>query len=106
MELENEHSTLVEKINQTVSAFDEAVYDLRREKIKLDSDLKTAELRMLTFFEELSLLKEFQKKDTSLAARMEKTKKEKTNQKKINKNFHYLFLNVFITCRGTGLLCV
>jgi cilia- and flagella-associated protein 44 len=79
MELENEHSTLVEKINQTVSAFDEAVYDLRREKIKLDSDLKTAELRMLTFFEELSLLKEFQKKDTSLAARMEKTKKEKTD---------------------------
>ena len=70
----HEHSVLLEKINQTVNAFDEAVFDLRREKIKLDADLKSAEMRMLTFFEELNLLKVFAKKDTQLSNRLEKAK--------------------------------
>ena len=74
----HEHSVLQEKINQTVNAFDEAVFDLRREKIKLDVDLKSAEMRMLTFFEELNLLKVFAKKDTQLSNRLEKAKTQKS----------------------------
>ena len=74
----HEHRVLKEKIKQTVSAFDEAVFDLRREKIKLDADLKSAEMRMLTFFEELNLLKVFAKKDTQLANRLEKAKTQKS----------------------------
>ena len=75
------------KINQTVNAFDEAVFDLRREKIKLDADLKSAEMRMLTFFEELNLLKVFAKKDTQLSNRLEKAKTQKSEIVNANLDF-------------------
>ena len=72
-----ERKVLLDKTNQTVEAFDEAMYDLCREKLKLDCDLKTAEMRMLTFLQELEMLKEFEKKDKSLTAKLEKCKVEK-----------------------------
>ena len=49
---------------------DGAVFDLG-EKNQVDADL-SAEMRMLTFFEELNLLKKFAKKDTQLSNRLEK----------------------------------
>ena len=73
----HERKVLLEKTNQTVTAFDEAMYDLRREKIKLDADLKTAEMRGLTFLSELEMLKEFEKKETMLSTKLEKNKIEK-----------------------------
>ena len=55
----HERKVLLQKTEQTVAAFDEAMYDLCREKLKLDADLKTAEMRMLTFLGELGMLSEF-----------------------------------------------
>ena len=75
----HERQVLLDKTNQTVGAFDEAMYDLRREKIKLDADLKTAEMRMLTFLNELDMLKEFEKKDKALSTKLEKATIEKGN---------------------------
>jgi cilia- and flagella-associated protein 44 len=77
MTLLHERKILLDKTNQTVIAFDEAMYDLRREKVKLDADLKTAEMRMLTFLNELDMLKEFEVKDKSLSTKLEKSKIEK-----------------------------
>ena len=37
------------------------------EKLKLEADLKTTDLRKLVLFQELALLKEFEKKDTTRA---------------------------------------
>merc|ERR1711998_489976 len=48
VELKFERERLKEKIERTVSAFDEALSNLRREEFKLVSDLKAAELKMLT----------------------------------------------------------
>ena len=47
-----------------------------QEKIKLDADLKTAEMRMLTLFEELLLLKDFEKTDKALSNKKEKARAE------------------------------
>jgi hypothetical protein len=57
--------------------FDEAIYELRQEKLKLDNDLKAADLRMITLYEELVLLREFETKDTALALKMEKCRGDK-----------------------------
>ena len=74
----HERKILLEKTEQTVTAFDDAMYDLRREKIKLDADLKTAEMRALTFLHELDLLRVFEKKETALSTKAEKSKIEKS----------------------------
>merc|ERR1740138_82678 len=63
---------------RTVSSFDEALSELRAEKLKLEADLKTTDLRKLVLFQELALLKEFEKKDTSLAKRLEMKHTEKS----------------------------
>jgi hypothetical protein len=75
----HERKVLLEKTEQTVAAFDEAMYDLCREKLKLDTDLKTAEMRMLTFLGELGMLSEFEKKDQLLSNKMNKAKAEKAS---------------------------
>jgi len=75
--IQNERQSLIEKTQQTVAMFDEAIYELRQEKLKLDNDLKAADLRMLTLYQELVLLREFETKDSALAAKMEKCKAEK-----------------------------
>lgn len=75
----HERKVLLEKTSQTAGAFDEAMYDLCREKLKLDADLKTAEMRMLTFFGELEMLKDFEKKDKLLSAKLEKANNEKAS---------------------------
>ena len=75
----HERKVLLQKTEQTVAAFDEAMYDLCREKLKLDADLKTAEMRMLTFLGELGMLSEFEKKDSMLSQKMSKAKAEKAS---------------------------
>lgn len=43
--LEHERQTLLDKIAYAVESFDRAVARLRREKFKLDADLKTTDLK-------------------------------------------------------------
>ena len=71
LKLEFEKRKVVEKINRTVSAFDSALLNLLRERFKLEVDLKTTDLRLLLLYQELKLLKEFEKRDHSLALRLE-----------------------------------
>jgi WD40 repeat protein len=73
----HERDALLKKSALTVSHFDEAIYELRQEKMKLDADLKAAEMRMLTLYQELVLLKQFETKDLALAAKMDKCVSEK-----------------------------
>ena len=73
-----EKARLVERRRRTIASFDDAVAELRTEKLKLEADLKTTDLRKLVLFQELVLLKEFEKKDTSLAKRLESKHNEKS----------------------------
>jgi len=46
-----------------VSSFDEDIKDMQREKYRLESDLKNAEMKLITYFEELILLRSMEGKD-------------------------------------------
>ncbi|GBG93046.1 hypothetical protein CBR_g58401 [Chara braunii] len=67
--LKHEKSKLQERVNTVVNAFDEALEDLRRRKFRLEADLKNADLRMLVYYRELALLKEFGKQDAQLQSK-------------------------------------
>ena len=72
-----EKERLIERRRATIRSFDEALAELRVEKLRLEADLKTTDLRKLVLFQELALLKEFEKKDTTLSKRLESKHNEK-----------------------------
>lgn len=74
---EYERNSLKEKINHAVTTFDDALGKLRREKFKLDADLKTTDLKILTLYQELHLLKDFEEKENQLNDRLRKARDQK-----------------------------
>ena len=72
-----EKAKLQRKINKTITTFDDALDELRREKFKLEGDLKMADMRILLLFRELVLLREFKKKDMVLTKRLDDHRNEK-----------------------------
>ena len=77
VQLQYEKEKLVDMIEHTVEALDEAVRTLRQERFKLDVDLKMTDLRMLVLFQELKLLKDFEKRDTALVKKLDDKGQEK-----------------------------
>lgn len=75
--LNHEKDVILKRIDETIKAFDEYHYDMRNEKMKLDADLTTARIRALTLLDELVLLKNFEKRDNELAAKLEKCRTDK-----------------------------
>lgn len=75
--LQHERKTLLEKIDFAVWTFDQALAKLRREKFKLDTDLKTTDLKILTLYQELNLLKDFEETENALFAKMKTAKSNK-----------------------------
>ena len=45
------------EIEELVSAFDDEIKEMQKEKYRLESDLKNAEMKLVLYFEELILLK-------------------------------------------------
>jgi len=68
---------LFKSIFDKLSWFDKQLQTLRQKKIKLDVDLKNADLRMVTLFEEFLLLKDFEKRENELAAKLMSKELEK-----------------------------
>ena len=60
-----------------IQAFDSSIEDLRLERHTLTCDLKLAELKLLTLFQEYQLLLTFEEKDNNLRVKEERCKKEK-----------------------------
>ncbi|XP_067402528.1 LOW QUALITY PROTEIN: cilia- and flagella-associated protein 44 [Emydura macquarii macquarii] len=58
--------TLIKRINELVVTFDAELRLLRHQKLKLDTQMKCADLRHITWFEELLLLKNFEKHEDTL----------------------------------------
>ncbi|CAM9556243.1 unnamed protein product, partial [Discosporangium mesarthrocarpum] len=83
MLLRHERTTLLEKTAENVLAFDEAVYDLRGERMLTAANLKAAELKLLVLKQagqELELLHQFDTKDVAL---VEKQKKKNVDKKEV-----------------------
>ncbi|XP_078493244.1 cilia- and flagella-associated protein 44-like isoform X2 [Ciona intestinalis] len=61
---------LLRLIEERMMSFDAELRLLRHNKINLDVDLKMADLRQVTLLEELLLLKEYEKRETTLSGRV------------------------------------
>eukprot|EP00759_Apiculatamorpha_spiralis_P046826 PhF_6_TR42944/c0_g1_i1/m.65261 len=72
-----EKSRLQRKILKIITAFDDAVDELRRLKMQMESDLKMADMKVQLVFRELRLLNDFRKKDTELTKKYEDKRHEK-----------------------------
>ena len=72
-----EKQSLKNKATKHMNAFDENIESLRLERHVLASDLKLAELQLLTMFQEYSLLLTFEDKDNALRNKQERCAKEK-----------------------------
>ena len=68
---------MLKKIDELIKNFDAELRLLRHDKFSLDIDLKNADLRHVTLFEELLLLKDFEKQENVLADKVESKNQEK-----------------------------
>ncbi|CAM9788879.1 unnamed protein product, partial [Phaeothamnion confervicola] len=75
--LRDERRTLLTKTAADVLAFDEAVYDLRRERLLLNGQLAAAELSLLVRRQEVDMLRQFDAQDAALAAQLERCTRDK-----------------------------
>ncbi|XP_064651335.1 cilia- and flagella-associated protein 44-like isoform X2 [Lineus longissimus] len=77
IKLKYEQESLLDRVSNLLQTFDAELHVLRHEKFKLDVIMKNADLRHVTLFEELVLLKEFEKRENVLAAKVEGKQQEK-----------------------------
>lgn len=70
IELTYERNQKKETIEEIIKEFDEEIKEMQKEKYRLESDLKNAEMKLILFFEELILLKEMEHKDVQLTKRL------------------------------------
>eukprot|EP00731_Ephydatia_muelleri_P035796 Em0162g2a len=89
--LQYRRDCLLKEAEEMVSRFDEAVMRLRHERALLATSIVSADLRHITQFEELQLLKEFEKREMGLTSRYSSKKKEKQEmEEKIDEAEHTL----------------
>ena len=77
IELQYEKGQLVDNVNTQINDFDEEIKEMQKEKYRLESDLKSAELKLLLLFEELILLKSMQPEDMRLSNELKKCTEQK-----------------------------
>ncbi|XP_032395282.1 cilia- and flagella-associated protein 44 [Etheostoma spectabile] len=79
-----EQDSLLEQMESWVSQFDAELLLLRHQKLRLDWQLKMADLRQMTLFQELLLLKEFERREDRLQENLsERIKEEKSITSKL-----------------------
>lgn len=77
IELIYEKDMKKKEIDDIINAFDDEIKEMQKEKYRLESDLKNAEMKLILFFEELIFLKSMEEKDVSLTKRLAACRQEK-----------------------------
>lgn len=77
IELSFEKEQIMAEIDSLVTAFDEEIKEMQKEKYRLESDLKNAEMKLVLYFEELILLKSMEGRDQELTKRLAKCRQDK-----------------------------
>ncbi|XP_040013967.1 cilia- and flagella-associated protein 44 [Xiphias gladius] len=75
----HEQDSLLEQMESAVCQFDAELLLLRHQKLRLDWQLKAADLRQLTLYQELLLLKEFERREDSLQEKLNRRIKEENS---------------------------
>ncbi|XP_077198106.1 cilia- and flagella-associated protein 44 isoform X4 [Paroedura picta] len=87
----NQLASLEVAIQELMITFDAELRLLRHQKLKLDVQMKTADLRHITWFEELLLLKNFEKHEDTLQERVNSLIcEEEEMQNKLNNYFEQI----------------
>ena len=63
IELQYERDQINNEIESMLTNFDDEIREMQKEKYRLESDLKNAEMKLILYFEELILLKSMESKD-------------------------------------------
>lgn len=77
IELEYEKDQLKQEAATLVGDFDNEIKEMQKEKYRLESDLKNAEIKLILLFEELILLKSMEHKDQELTQQLTSNRQEK-----------------------------
>ncbi len=64
-------------VNNNITEFDEEIKEMQKEKYRLESDLKSAELKLILLYEELILLDSMQGEDMRLSNELKKCTESK-----------------------------
>ena len=72
IELIFERDQINQEIDSLINAFDDEIKEMQKEKYRLESDLKQAEMKLVIFFEELILLKSMESRDQELTKMLAK----------------------------------
>lgn len=70
IELQYEKSKIREEIDKTLNDFDEEIHEMQKEKYRLESDLKNAEIKLILLYEELVMLESLEARDQDLTYRL------------------------------------
>eukprot|EP00928_Gymnodinium_smaydae_P086447 TRINITY_DN7056_c0_g1_i3.p1 TRINITY_DN7056_c0_g1~~TRINITY_DN7056_c0_g1_i3.p1 ORF type:complete len:1947 (-),score=421.95 TRINITY_DN7056_c0_g1_i3:144-5984(-) len=73
----HDKAQLEDHIRQVIDTFNSAVASIAKEKAKLESDLKNADLKLLVLFDELLTLNELEAKDEALLQKATKCRQDK-----------------------------
>jgi len=77
IELQHEKDQLWDEINSLIGSFDDEIKEMQKEKYRLESDLKNAEMKLVLYFEELIILKSMEGRDQELTKRLARCRQEK-----------------------------
>ena len=77
IELSFEKQQLRSDIDTLIDDFDNDIKEMQKEKYRLESDLKNAEIKLILLFEELILLKSMEEKDHDLSHQLASCRQEK-----------------------------
>lgn len=91
-------------IDETLGTFDAELRCLNLDKLKLDVELKNADLRYITLFEEFLLLKEYEKHENLLGTKVSVKQQEKIDQQnKVSRNLQFNCTKKYVSttyCQG------
>lgn len=57
-------------MNDKVTGFDDEISEMQKEKYRLESDIKNAEMKLILFYEELILLKSMEAREQELTEKL------------------------------------
>ena len=77
IELQYEKENLGEEVNKLITDFDDEIKEMQKEKYRLESDLKNADMKLILLFEELILLGSMEAKDKELTTKLGSSTSEK-----------------------------
>lgn len=62
-----------------INQFDEDIHEMQKEKYRLESDLKNADLKLILLFEELIILKSMEDRDMDLSSQLKDCRDQKVD---------------------------